>query len=542
MDTLPIELISPISEINKTYPYQSSTTFYALANPTYYQYYNRTVKWWGYWYDGWVPGFHDQTTGVISTGICNAIVNNISDLISGQKLLFTKKTKETSDSDIDFIHKWSYESDFQVAYKNMIKYSGGLGTSLIKLNISQGDIWTETLRFDYFYFQADARNRVIELVALIKPYVNAMPNNVGNYYLVEKRYFETEILEETISGIKCKVEKRYPTVIYQVIKYNGQSEQKSFSLHQGSTLSWKNVPYEIQKQIKEDYGFLEISVPKRLPFVNLGAYLFKYEEDGTRPQSPFGKSISSNLLGWYMQYDKATSWMYRDQFLGKGTLIVPKSMEMNTQGYGYQQGVPDQNFSYIESIDPEKQKPINVQFNLRVAEWERQLDNIMKRIATNIGVNVSSLAAHIRSDGMKTATEIDADVDMTLAYIEDHRQYIAPQIDRILEDVLNFYKRSGNVKCKFSTPSIVNIDKLVKRVATELEYGLISKPEALKIVNPDLDERQIDKLHYEAEKEYQKRRKEDMEVAGRSLDKVDNQPVDKKKLVDSPDNQPNSKI
>ena len=176
---MPISQTTPISQVNRTYPYETSVSFYALANPNYYDYYNRTVKWWGYWYDGWVPGFHDQVEGVFSTGICPSVVKIVTNLVAGQKVIFKKKGEHDDNKAIDFVSKWAEKSGFQNEYKKAINYAGAMGTSLIKLNTARSELWSEAVRFDYFYFSANARGEVESVTCMLRPYSNlqyAIPN------------------------------------------------------------------------------------------------------------------------------------------------------------------------------------------------------------------------------------------------------------------------------------------------------------------------------------------------------------------------------
>ena len=147
-------------------------------------FYNRTVRYWSYWYDGWVPGFHDSISGVFSTGIAHSIVSAVTNMVSGQKLIFQKKDNEASDEDVQFAAKWAEESGLQLKYKSLVEYAGALGTSLLKYNVKNGKIWVEALRMDYFFPEVDEMGNVREITTLIKPYYDASSQKqTDNYYI-----------------------------------------------------------------------------------------------------------------------------------------------------------------------------------------------------------------------------------------------------------------------------------------------------------------------------------------------------------------------
>lgn len=522
---MPISQTTPISQVNRTYPYETSVSFYALANPNYYDYYNRTVKWWGYWYDGWVPGFHDQVEGVFSTGICPSVVKIVTSLVAGQKVIFKKKGEHDDNKAIDFVSKWAEKSGFQNEYKKAINYAGAMGTSLIKLNTARSELWCEAVRFDYFYFSANARGEVESVTCMLRPYSNlqyAGSGDVENYYLVEKRYYvpvnrpkQEKINNQSVWAIE---EDRQPMVIYQMCRVRGMSENKQMTPTDNGTLNWKNVPEEVKNAVRNDYGAIAMNIPQKLPFKDIGCYLLQYENDASRPTSPFGRSISANLLSYYMDYDRTFSWKYRDKYLGVGTLLVPKSLELGDIDNGWKRDIPTgQNYSFLPTVNPDKMAPLNVQFNIREQEWASSLDDDLRGIAMTLGINASTIAPHLSdASHVKTATEVDAEISMSLSYIELHRSYIAPLFDKLIECVLNFYGISENVKVKFSTPSLIDADKIIDRAMKLYQMGFIDKEGALRMINPDMDEAQIGELRKKSDAEYEKNQANNMASLGQN--------------------------
>jgi hypothetical protein len=135
---------------------------------------------------------------------------------------------------------------------------------------------------------------------------------------------------------------------------------------------------------------------------------------------------------------------------------------------------------------------MSVQFNLRTAEWVQTQDNILKKIATTIGMSPKTIAGYLDdAQGQKTATEIDAEDDATISFIEIKRGIFERALNKLLQVVTDFYGFVDNIEVRFATPSLVNQDKIIDRAIRLLDSGLADEEEALKLIYPDDDERQI---------------------------------------------------
>ena len=161
--------------------------------------------------------------------------------------------------------------------------------------------------------------------------------------------------------------------------------------------------------------------------------------------------------------------------------------------------------------------PLNVQFDIREREWASSLDDDLRGIAMTLGINASTIAPHLSdASHVKTATEVDAEISMSLSYIELHRSYIAPLFDKLIECVLNFYGISENVKVKFSTPSLIDADKIIDRAMKLYQMGFIDKDSALRMINPDMDEAQIGELRKKSDAEYEKNQANNLASLGQN--------------------------
>lgn len=490
---LPANELTPINSIAQTYSLNSNVNFYALANPTYFQFFNKTVKHWGHWYDGWVPNFHNYETGTFSTRFTTSFVDNTMDLISGQKIILEKVGEHEDDDVLRFASKWIEESGLQKQYRLANRYAGALGTSLLKLNKTGSKLWVDCLRFDYFYFSVDARGELDNVTMLCKAYETSNGSDEkhrDNYYLVEKRYFDYRSVKKVVNGEVRTIIERVPMVIYQVMVYYGQSTNKTYSFSSNHALNPKNIPYAIECAIKRDYPAISLSKPIQLGFRDIGCYLMKYEEDGSNPLSPFGRSIVDKIMSYAMVYDKAWSWLYRDMYLGKGVVLVPSPMQLDSG----QKTFSTDMYTLIPSLNPDEQKPINVQFEIRETQFKDIMNDAITNSCSAIGIDSKTFSPSLSGQGVKTATEIDAENDLTLSFIENHRMMIAPVLNQLIETVLTYYQKVGNVRVRFSTPSLVNKDKILDRVMLKLDKGLIDRKTAMRELYPDMDDRQLEEM------------------------------------------------
>lgn len=484
--------------VNDTYSYINNTNFYSLANATFYDYYYRVIRRCAWWVDGYVFNFHNQHNGIFSTRLASSLVKGLSNTIMGERILF-KQVDDLDNRSLEAINEWSEEVNFQATVRKSINYATALGTSLLKINKSKKDYWAEAIRLDYFYFTSDYQDRLEEVVVLIKHYNNMMAKDTKangdekNYYLVERRYFKTEKVKKIVdvNGVKQVHEqtKKQPMVEFLVKVYTGNTmSMQTYDPSRSGSVRWDSLPANIKRAIKSDYSVMEIGIPQRLPFAeSLGCELVKFGVgDISLPQTPFGTPIIYDILSDLMAYDLAFSYFTRDMYMGKGTVLMPKGMTQPGSQTNALSGLDSAMFELYESTDPDKQKPISVQFDLRAESWERIQDNLLRKIATKIGMSPKTIASYLSTgQTMKTATEIDSEDDSTIAYIEIQRSSFVHPINRIIEEILNQKGYSGDVKVTFSTPSLVNKDKIIDRALKLYDAGLIDELETLRMVFPE---------------------------------------------------------
>lgn len=501
--------------INNTYSYNNQSNLFCALVPSHLKdYAQKYVLPCCQWVDGYVPALHGDGSGIVSTRIATSLVSGMAKQVVGEKPIFKNKGTNpchVGDSAVAICDKIAKEGEFRKAMYGAVAFAMTTGTSLIKLNsTAYGKPWWEAVRLDNCYFTTDFRGCVQEASFFIRNYADTRATGDGqraSYYLIEKRFYETEKegkIEELPDGtlrVVRKVGEKIPMVAYKVFRSSGQTLNKTdgpINADLSASVPWAEMPKFLRNAIRNDYGAIRLDEPRPLPFLNLGVEVCRDGEiDISVPTAQcFGKSKIIDVQSDLINYEIANAYRLRDAYLGKGTLYLPKSMSMGDlvganpmvrpNVYG---GLPDSPVELMKGMDAESQQAIVKQFELRTTEWQKMIDDSLKAIATKWGTTPKALSSYLsQGEAQQTATQIDSEDDMSIAFIQQERSYFVDPFNRLLDTTLNFLGVEANAVLTFGNPSLVNKDRLLARVEKEYEMGLIDLEEAVREVNPDLDE------------------------------------------------------
>lgn len=512
--------------VNSTYSFANNSLFYAFVNPSYRDYYLRSVKEDLEWLDGYVNYFHNVSNGMFSTRIAKSICTTLTNEIFGASIDF-KTNGKLDKTSLDFINKWNKEQcDFYEVAKLATLYGGASGTALMKINQTYGNLWVEALRQDQFYFETDYRGELTDLTCYIKSYMNTNKGSGEeqvNYMLVEHRFFKEETKETTITlvnGVKKVYEKleKVPYVEYRVYRYVGSITQ-NFNFRDASVekgLEFIDIPKPFRRKLQKDYTAIRLNEPMRLPFENLGAQLIM--PNGIDPCVPFGRfgaSWLSSIRATMQKYDMQFSYSVRDMDNGKGKIGYPKSLTMGDLQKS--SAKPAFNASDYEfNGDPSTQKPIITQFEMRGYEWVNIRDDIIKEIAFNLGVSVNIITSYIeRGNSRRTATEIESTDASMHAFRNERRTILEKQFNKVLATICKFYALDNIVMVAFKQPVPENEKEKLQIEYSKYDKGLITRKQLIKAINPTADEKEVEKLYLlslEGDKELYARKVKELEL------------------------------
>lgn len=542
---------------NNTYNYSNSTVFYSLVNYNFKTYYNTVILKSQQWLDGFDPSFHKATYGIFSSRIGAKITAGITKQIFGRGLIFVKGNNTTKNDGVDFIsHKWQDAANFQNIVRTLIGYTVPLGTGLLKLNTkwtwnkqtqeNNKQLWLQTLRMDYFYYSVDSENNLTNVTCFIRAF-QTTDKKPDNYCLVERRYYKEqyEKFVENVNGKKVEFEDRThkvkkPYAVYSIYKINSTSNNNTLAANKGKSVNYKTLPDEIKSQLSEEYGALMVDKEMELPFDDLGCQLFFNEGgDFTHPSMPFGRAIMFDCITDFMEYDMERSYAIRDLYNSKGIVGIPKALSQASLTPGNSpvgdaqrthSGLGQLNIAGYEMVDglnPDTQKPIINQFEIRAQEHEIKQNAILKSIATALGMSPRVLASYLVEGNEKTAEQTHSEDDTITEWIKSHRQDYIFGLNKIIETVLSFYGIVDNVEVRFASDGLVSNERQLEIIGKKLELGLIDLEDAVRELYPDLDEVQLQEKIAKAQQQKaqneQAQQQQFDEMYGDNLDEQENE-------------------
>jgi hypothetical protein len=148
-------------------------------------------------------------------------------------------------------------------------------------------------------------------------------------------------------------------------------------------------------------------------------------------------------------------------------------------------------FTKIPNVKPENQKPISVQFDLRMKEHTMTRNLLAENIATQVGISGSDMFPFLRdATGSKTATQIASESQKTISYIEEKRNVFTPAIDNFIKRWRKYYDMQDDFIIRFSSQNMVNKLVTVDEVRAMKEIGM-SMFDTFQKMFPAIDEAQI---------------------------------------------------
>jgi hypothetical protein len=473
--------------LTRMYGWTNNTQFYSIIPQQWRQYYWHNIQPWLEWANGYSTAIH-STAGLIPTRTGFQIIRLLTDLVmSGGYYFDGANTDETTKEALTFLREdWSAKK-FDLnnfLYKAFTNSLSG-GTTLLVANQSEKDIWLESIRVDRYLVNTDPKNNVREVKIFTDLFeqqisgFNSVSTQVKNWFLIEQRFYEDG----------------QPFVQYVIQPQEGLVNSKSFMSPVGMKgMEWKFIPDEVKESFKAAYGDVKINVKVPLKFKNgLGCWLLKNTSASqTVPDIRFGEGQLVAAIPHLLTYDKMYTDMINDQYIAKGKILIPKTMNPNDN---FADGLDHTIITKVPYSNLD-QRPESIQFDSRIEMWEQGLDMILKRIADSVGLSISVVSSSLTTQASrtsKTAREISAESDKTANTIASKRELANPILDDVINTVLAFYGfEDSRVKLRFSRTALTNIDNLTVQTIRKWREGLISIEQAIKELNPDWSQAEVE--------------------------------------------------
>lgn len=504
-----------------TYSFINNNLFYPLVPKPYYDYYNRFIRQYFYWYDGFNPFFHNAKSGIFSTRLPKVIVDKLASLIIGGKLMYDPLDK-LSDYEIEFenvkcnalqfIEKWDDLVGYTSKRENTEKYALVGGDSVIKLNSDGDDLYPVVFRKDNYFLDVDFKGEITSFTGVVYTHTKTNKNNPQQgesedwYYLLEERRYDKEGNPQYRLYVKAG--------------FGNMTTNKSIDFSKIQDVPYNKLPKTFVKDLNNMYPGVKLDNWMDLPLETIGIFMFKASEGiSNMPQLPFGESIFSALMAYFQGYDYTYSNFITDQYIGRGKVLIPKPMQMpnGDSGSAYS-GLDELRYTLVDYLDPNSQKPISIQMDLRVEEWMKSRNNVLQMIAMHLGISSRTLATFVDEGVEKpTAREISVD-DATSTFVQNHRTLNKATDNKLLNEVLAFYDFPDKVKVRFSRVGLNNMNDVVQQITVLKQNGLIDLKTSLEKIYVDKNEREINEM-MENIKEEQER-----QIANVASDNSQNKP------------------
>lgn len=418
------------------FDFQTNNVFYLMA-PEYYQafysiYLNRCIS----VFDGWVQGFHKLNIGYVPQRLLQSISTGLTNMLFADGIDFSGDK-----NDYNFAVKWAKQSDLLNNIKKGYKHAVAGGTSILKINRKNKELYVTPHRIDNFFIDIDGSGEIVSGKIFFDAIHNTNPAGTDVHYgLCEERYFN----EENIPCIK--------TSIY-AISGNLQTEKSSRQFSSADidkkslrNVSWDSLPKEVKKYVKENYPDILIGLEQYLPFKNtLGLYKLMFTEDIPQlPMLPFGQPIGDILFTESFQYDQLKYFEKNEVDIARARVLIPEEM-WNKDDPNYEEdAMSDRYFQKLPAMTSggDSDKPIPQQFNYRSEDIAKGYESILKNASLKIQVSSSSVASFL-SEGTsaKTATEIINERTKSDTWIKSTISLNINSLNKMMKTIMYFYNK-----------------------------------------------------------------------------------------------------
>ena len=473
--------------------------FYALVPANFKYYYWNVIRRCIYWYHGYVPEVHKPAAGIFATGIGNSVVHEIAKLVIGGRVFFANKYREVSNegeplnpknNTLEVFNEWSDKYAFQDTIKTFIEYGVAGGTAALCAYVNnERQLVSQAYRIDQFFYGCDFSGRVIDFTLFNGAYTAKISNGVGrsedemNYYILERRYYD----ENMKPKIKMCVHSQFGNV----------ATAESFDIGQTSEVKWEQLSERMKKILKRDFPNIKFGVEQDINFTDdLGVFILKWTTTNRIPSVKLGEPALLNVVGYLYEYENAESYMMTDLYIGRGKVYVPQQgMNPTEHMNGAYQGFDSTVNTKIAMQNWQDQKPFVVQFELRAEEWSKVRNSICEKMASAIGMSGSDLFSFLRdvSGGSKTATQIAAESQKTISYIEEKRSIINNALAPFVTLWKTFNNQKDDIAIRFSSQNMVNKMVTIDEIRMKKEVGS-STYDIFKELYPDYDDEQINEM------------------------------------------------
>ena len=424
-----IDTIGCGTELGNFFDFYVNNIFYLLAPeyyfPLYANYFNRCLA----LYDGWVSGWHNVKSGLVPQRMLQSITNGLNNMLFAHGIDFSG-TK----ADYDFAIKWAKRTKFYKALKKAHKFAIAGGTSLLKINREDKELYVSAHRIDTFFADIDASGKITSVKIFFDAIHNTNSSGTKDHFgICEERYFN----EEGKPCVKASVYKSTSNI---------QTETQNRLKANSTKMNWVNLPPSVKQYIKSHYPSVIVDEEQYLPFPNsLGCCLMKFTDDIPQiPNTPFGQPIGDILATESFQYDQMKYFEKNEVDLARARALVPDTMWNQDDPAYDKRALSERFYQKVSSVNGDDDKITPIQFLLRGNDMKTQMENIYKDCAFKLNISASSVASFLSEGaGARTATEIISERTKSDTWIKGQINLNAPDINELLRLIMFYYNHDA---------------------------------------------------------------------------------------------------
>lgn len=402
-----------------------NNTFYLLAPEYYYSFYSIYLNRCLACYDGWVNGFHNKKSGLVPQRMLQSIATGLNNMLFAHGIDFSGDM-----ADYQFATQWAKKTKFYKAIKKAHKFAIAGGTSLLKLNREDKELYATAHRIDTFFADIDPNGKVVSVKVYFDAMHNTNPSGTKDHYgICEERYFNEE-------GKPC--------VRASVYKASGnlQTEVQSRPKNIATRVKWENLSPNIKQYIKSHYPSIILDEEQYLPFPNsLGCYLMRFTDDIPQiPNTQFGQPIGDILFTENFQYDQMKYFAKNEVDLARARALIPDTMWNQDDPAYDSRALSERFYQKVQSVNGDDDKITPIQFLLRGNDMRTVEESIYRDCSFKLNVSASSIASFLSEGaGARTATEIVSERTKSDTWLKGQIQLNAPDINELLREVMRYY-------------------------------------------------------------------------------------------------------
>lgn len=397
-----------------------------------------------------------------------------------------------NDNEVEFDNKFNRDYFSELLFKATYE-SAMTGRSIMVLygNKDVVEVGTYNLFRHKIFF--DNKRNVVEAFIYIANF--QIDQNIRNV-ICEHRFYNKE--KDKVNNVEVKIPYQ------EFVVYNLQIDSAT-----GKAKTKEIIPNEqLSKELLDKYPNIEFNRAKKLDFPTIGVYDLKYTSvnkkflDSDIPEAMFIDAIDNAVT-----IDTSITGKEVEKEVGRGQILLPEFEQGSMNQYITQAGAGERlmrslsisfkeaTFKKYPSRSIEDSKPTNVQFDIRSEQWNSEIDNDIARLCENVGIGVIDYCPRLLGGNQRTDDEINAMTDITANTVKAFRNLNQTKINEMLTDIANTFGLNYKVSIRWSMSSILNPTKNTDLVIRQLQAGLISRKEAIRRINPDLNEKEIDGLY-----------------------------------------------